>query len=324
MLGRTRLPAMIHPEFWSRRRIRFPGLDPAELPATSRAALEDLGFAIVEDRRPSFLLDGAALITGEVDRTTDFEIGFRGHEALRDGAWEPDPLILDDQALVVRLRDRGLVVLSGCGHAGIVNTVRYARRLTGEDAGRRGHRRLPPQRADVRAGHRADGRGVRGPRARAARPRALHRLARGPPAGGALPRRVRDEHGRERRSHCEPQGSGFTRTRWPRRKPWDHGPGRQVVVLVEVRAALDPLDRAPAAMARGRGERHEIRPVHAPTCLWNAIASMVLTVRPDRYGPRAEPPVGPLVRPAAVRRPRRPPPRRSRRSRPAARPSRAA
>jgi 7,8-dihydropterin-6-yl-methyl-4-(beta-D-ribofuranosyl)aminobenzene 5'-phosphate synthase len=133
-LGRSKLPAMIHPEFWARRRVRFPGLDPAELPATSRAALEDLGFAIVEERRPSFLLDGAVLITGEVDRTTPFETGFRGHEALRDAEWEPDPLILDDQALVVRLRDRGLVVLSGCGHAGIVNTVRYVRTLTGIDA----------------------------------------------------------------------------------------------------------------------------------------------------------------------------------------------
>jgi 7,8-dihydropterin-6-yl-methyl-4-(beta-D-ribofuranosyl)aminobenzene 5'-phosphate synthase len=133
-LGRTKLPAMIHPEFWTRRRVRFPGLDPAELPATSRAALEDLGFAIVEERRPSFLLDGAVLITGEVDRTTSFETGFRGHEAFRDGEWEPDPLILDDQALVVNLRDRGLVVLSGCGHAGIVNTVRYVRTLTGVDA----------------------------------------------------------------------------------------------------------------------------------------------------------------------------------------------
>ena len=85
VLGRTRLPVMIHPEFWRRRRIRFPGLDPAELPSTSRAALEGIGFAIVEDRRPSFLLDGAVLITGEVDRTTEFETGFRGHEALRDG-----------------------------------------------------------------------------------------------------------------------------------------------------------------------------------------------------------------------------------------------
>ena len=131
MLGRTRLPVMIHPEFWSRRRISFPGLEPAELPVTSRGALEDMGFAIVEERQPSFLLDGSVLITGEVDRTTPFEAGFRGHEALREGAWEADPLILDDQALVVRVRDRGLVVLTGCGHAGIVNTVRYVRRLTG-------------------------------------------------------------------------------------------------------------------------------------------------------------------------------------------------
>ena len=134
VLGRTRLPVMIHPEFWSRRRVSFPGLEPAEFPCTSRGALQEMGFAIVEERQPSFLLDGAVLITGEVDRTTAFETGFQGHQALRDGGWQADPLILDDQALVVSLGDRGLVVLSGCGHAGIVNTVRYARRLTGQDA----------------------------------------------------------------------------------------------------------------------------------------------------------------------------------------------
>lgn len=133
-LGRTRLPVMIHPEFWNRRRISFPGLEPAELPSTSRMALEAMGFAIVEERQPSFLLDDSVLITGEVDRTTEFETGFRGHEALRDGTWRPDPLILDDQALVLSLGDRGLVILSGCGHAGIVNTVRHARRLTGINA----------------------------------------------------------------------------------------------------------------------------------------------------------------------------------------------
>ncbi len=124
---------LIHPEFWSRRRISFPGLDPAELPSTSRPALEGVGFEIVEERQPSFVLDGSALITGEVDRTSGFEAGFRGHEAFRGGGWEPDPLILDDQALVLRVRDRGLAIVSGCGHAGIVNTVRYAQRLTGEE-----------------------------------------------------------------------------------------------------------------------------------------------------------------------------------------------
>jgi 7,8-dihydropterin-6-yl-methyl-4-(beta-D-ribofuranosyl)aminobenzene 5'-phosphate synthase len=86
----------------------------------------------VEERRPSFLLDGSVPITGEVDRTTEFETGFKGHEAFNHGRWQPDPLIPDDQALVVRVRERGLVVLSGCGHAGIVNTVRYAQTLTDE------------------------------------------------------------------------------------------------------------------------------------------------------------------------------------------------
>jgi 7,8-dihydropterin-6-yl-methyl-4-(beta-D-ribofuranosyl)aminobenzene 5'-phosphate synthase len=131
-LGRAALPVLIHPEFWRRRRIALPGLEPAELPSTSRPALEGAGFEIVEEREPSFLLDGCVLVTGEVDRTTPFETGFRGHEAQIQGRWQPDPLILDDQALIVRLKERGLVVLTGCGHAGIVNVVRHAIRLTGE------------------------------------------------------------------------------------------------------------------------------------------------------------------------------------------------
>jgi 7,8-dihydropterin-6-yl-methyl-4-(beta-D-ribofuranosyl)aminobenzene 5'-phosphate synthase len=130
-LGRRNLPVLIHPEFWARRRISFPGLDPVELPSTSRSALEGAGFEVVEEQQPSFLLDGSVLITGEVDRTTEFETGFKGHEVHR-GGWEPDPLILDDQAFVARVGNRGLFVLSGCGHAGIVNTVRYAQKLTGE------------------------------------------------------------------------------------------------------------------------------------------------------------------------------------------------
>jgi len=130
-LGSANMPVLIHPEFWARRRVAFPGRDPVELPTTSRPALEGAGFDIVEDRHPSFLLDGSLLVTGEVDRTTDFERGFPGHEAHRHGGWEPDPLILDDQALVANVRGRGLVVLTGCGHSGVVNILRYVGRLTG-------------------------------------------------------------------------------------------------------------------------------------------------------------------------------------------------
>ncbi len=133
-LGPRNLPVLIHPDFWRRRRIAIPGIEPAALPSTSRSALEGLGFEIVEDAQPSFLLDGSVLVTGEVDRTTPFETGFMGHQAHVHGSWEPDPLILDDQAIVMRLAGRGLVVLTGCGHAGIVNVVKHAQRLTGETA----------------------------------------------------------------------------------------------------------------------------------------------------------------------------------------------
>ena len=124
---------VIHPDFWSRRRIAIPGREPLEFPTTSRRALEEGGFAIVEDRQPSFLFDGSVLVTGEVDRTTTFEQGFPIHQAYRNGAWGPDPLILDDQALITHVAGRGLVMLTGCGHAGIANICRYARRLTGVD-----------------------------------------------------------------------------------------------------------------------------------------------------------------------------------------------
>lgn len=132
-LGSASMPVLIHPEFWTRRRLAFPGRDPVELPTTSKRALRGAGFEIVEQRQPSFLLDGSLLVTGEVDRTTAFERGFPGHEAHRHDGWEPDPLILDDQALVARVRGHGLVVLTGCGHSGIINVLRYVRKLTGED-----------------------------------------------------------------------------------------------------------------------------------------------------------------------------------------------
>ena len=95
-------------------------------------ALAGEGFTPVERREPSLLVDGCVLITGEVDRTTEFERGMPPpHQAWNGEAWEHDPLVADDQALVVHVRNRGLVVLTGCGHAGAVNIVRHARRLTG-------------------------------------------------------------------------------------------------------------------------------------------------------------------------------------------------
>ncbi|HEX3589500.1 MAG TPA: MBL fold metallo-hydrolase [Pseudonocardiaceae bacterium] len=133
-VGTRSLPMVVHPLAWTRRRLAVPGREPTELPTLSTRALAAEGYELIERRQPSLLLDGQVLITGEVDRTTDFERGMPpAHEAWTGHGWEHDPLVVDDQALVVHVRGRGLVVLTGCGHAGAVNIVRHAGRLTGVD-----------------------------------------------------------------------------------------------------------------------------------------------------------------------------------------------
>lgn len=133
-LGARRLPLILHPDCWRDRKAVFPGGAELHLPAPTRADLEREGVAILERRDPSLVLADRVLVTGQVARVTPFEQGLPGHFAQAvDGNWEPDPWIWDDQALVVHVRDRGLVVLSACSHAGIVNVLHYARRLTGVD-----------------------------------------------------------------------------------------------------------------------------------------------------------------------------------------------
>ena len=130
--GGQAIPMVIHPLVWTRRRLAIPGGD-FEMPTLSRRALQEEGFEIVERRFPSLVAEAGILVTGEVDRTTEFERGMPpAHQHWVGTGWEPDPLVLDDQALVVNLRGRGLVVVTGCGHAGVVNIVRHAMRLTGE------------------------------------------------------------------------------------------------------------------------------------------------------------------------------------------------
>jgi 7,8-dihydropterin-6-yl-methyl-4-(beta-D-ribofuranosyl)aminobenzene 5'-phosphate synthase len=73
------------------------------------------------------------LITGEIPRITTFEKGFplQYKEGKDENHLIADPFVNDDQALVMLLKNKGLVILTGCGHAGIINTINYARKVTG-------------------------------------------------------------------------------------------------------------------------------------------------------------------------------------------------
>ncbi|MGD8506434.1 MAG: MBL fold metallo-hydrolase [Candidatus Bathyarchaeota archaeon] len=85
----------------------------------------------VTTKQPYLLADDNVLVSGEIPRKTDFEKGLPRQRVFSDGKWQPDPWVLDDRAIIVNVKRKGLVVISGCAHAGIVNTVLYAQQITG-------------------------------------------------------------------------------------------------------------------------------------------------------------------------------------------------
>jgi 7,8-dihydropterin-6-yl-methyl-4-(beta-D-ribofuranosyl)aminobenzene 5'-phosphate synthase len=86
---------------------------------------------LINTKQPLLIADGMILVTGEIPRKTSFEKGYLQHRALVKGLWQSDPWIWDDRAVVINVKGKGLVVLSGCAHAGIINTITYAQRITG-------------------------------------------------------------------------------------------------------------------------------------------------------------------------------------------------
>ncbi len=130
-LGRRGMPLVLHPEAYLQRKVVLPSGNEVNLPPPDRNDLRREEIELIETESPSLLLDGMLLVSGEVPRTTAFERGFPIHYAKRNGVWEPDPWIRDDQCIIARVEGRGLVIVSGCAHAGIINVVRNAQSLTG-------------------------------------------------------------------------------------------------------------------------------------------------------------------------------------------------
>jgi len=130
-LGERRMPLLLHPDAFLERKLLFPDGHEMRVPPPNRSVLSQEGIEFIEERGPSYLLGGLVLVTGQIERSTPFEQGFPIHYARPEGQWRPDPLIHDDQAIVLHVKNKGLVVLTGCGHAGVINTIRHAQQLTG-------------------------------------------------------------------------------------------------------------------------------------------------------------------------------------------------
>src|ERR687893_1694512 len=90
-VGARGMPLVIHPEAWWDRKVVFPTGAELHLPPPSRQDLAWEGAEVTEKRRPSLLVDDTVLVTGQVERVTDFEEGFPLNHARSNGGWGPDP-----------------------------------------------------------------------------------------------------------------------------------------------------------------------------------------------------------------------------------------
>jgi 7,8-dihydropterin-6-yl-methyl-4-(beta-D-ribofuranosyl)aminobenzene 5'-phosphate synthase len=130
---KQKLPLVLHEDAFRNRLVKFQDGRKINLPAPNRADLTEAGYNLVEKQSQSLWIEDSILVTGEIPRTNDFEKGFPNHYSEIDGKMENDPLIKDDQAIVLNIKDKGLVIITGCAHAGIINIIKYAKELSGED-----------------------------------------------------------------------------------------------------------------------------------------------------------------------------------------------
>jgi 7,8-dihydropterin-6-yl-methyl-4-(beta-D-ribofuranosyl)aminobenzene 5'-phosphate synthase len=121
----THPAAFRHPRYRKKdngRRIMYPCFAEKEVRA--------MGLIPITTSEPFLLGDNQVLFLGEIPRKTNFEIGPSDYFYEAQGK-EKEDLIEDDTAIAINVKGKGLVIISGCAHSGIINTVKYAQALTG-------------------------------------------------------------------------------------------------------------------------------------------------------------------------------------------------
>jgi len=126
-VGRRRVYVVAHPLLFKPNFVMKPYLRNVGVPF-SRDDLEKYNVELVWAKKPMEIVEGV-FVTGEVPRVTDFEKPIETYTFNEKGELVFDDL-RDDISLVINVKDYGPIVVTGCSHAGIVNIVKYAKKLT--------------------------------------------------------------------------------------------------------------------------------------------------------------------------------------------------
>jgi 7,8-dihydropterin-6-yl-methyl-4-(beta-D-ribofuranosyl)aminobenzene 5'-phosphate synthase len=124
---RKRVQVIAHPDIWIPKYVVYGEMSRYAGIPYAREDLESLGASFNLTKKP-FKISDDIMTTGEIEMTTDYETIDDRLFVKKGNNMVPDPLA-DDLAMVVRTTE-GLILITGCAHRGIVNTVRQVQKLT--------------------------------------------------------------------------------------------------------------------------------------------------------------------------------------------------
>lgn len=124
-----RVPIIAHPDIFAKRVSYVGGFRFISCPH-SQKVLNDAGGDLLLTVDPVKVNDYMQT-TGVVPRENKFET-IHSFKRISQGRWIDDE-ILDDQSLIISVGENGFFLVCGCCHAGIINTVQWAKKLSGRD-----------------------------------------------------------------------------------------------------------------------------------------------------------------------------------------------
>jgi 7,8-dihydropterin-6-yl-methyl-4-(beta-D-ribofuranosyl)aminobenzene 5'-phosphate synthase len=125
-----RVPLICHSAAFRERWKVFPNGSKYGPMITPRAEWKAAGAEVIISDEPYKLADGC-WTTGAVPRKTFEKAGTPKIFAFRDGGKFNRDFVDDDEAIIINIKEKGLVIVSGCAHAGILNTINHAKEISG-------------------------------------------------------------------------------------------------------------------------------------------------------------------------------------------------
>jgi len=126
---KKKIDIIAHPDIWQLKYSRFKNAPERFIGIPFRQEeLEGLGARFSLVREPVSIAENI-MTTGEIPMVTEYEAVDAGLFIKHDSGFQPDP-VMDDQAVIVKT-GQGLVIVMGCAHRGMINTIYHAQKITG-------------------------------------------------------------------------------------------------------------------------------------------------------------------------------------------------